>query len=186
METRLSKEAEAPLELKEWPTRQIALLVFPGVHLMGLAGPLEVFTRASTTLSNIGQRRSAAYQVQVLTEEETPLPTGSGLSVIGGVRWTKADKPIDTLFVLASTNVIDSQINPELLAWIRTQAETIRRVGAVSAGAFVLAAAGILDGRQVTTHWDDALDGAFDEDDAGALRRAEENSSATPGVRSSS
>lgn len=142
------------MELKEWPTRQIALLVFPGVHLMGLAGPLEVFTRASTTLSNIGQRRSAAYQVQVLTEEETPLPTGSGLSVIGGVRWTKADKPIDTLFVLASTNVIDSQINPELLAWIRTQAETIRRVGAVSAGAFVLAAAGILDGRQVTTHWD--------------------------------
>ncbi len=141
-------------KLKEWPTRRVALLALPGGHLMSLAGPLDVFTRASAALSRAGKRRSPAYEVELLTSDETPLLTGSGFGLVGGRRWTEAHDPIDTLLVLASSNIIQSRIDSELLAWVRARAGHIRRIGSVCAGAFVLAAAGILDGRQATTHWE--------------------------------
>jgi transcriptional regulator GlxA family with amidase domain len=121
---------------------------------MTLAGPFDVFTRASLALSRSGKRRSPAYEVQLLTHDETPLSTGPGLSLAGGVRWTEVDSPIDTLLVLASPNTAQSRIDPALLAWLRARVSDVRRIGSVCAGAFVLAAAGILDGRQATTHWE--------------------------------
>ncbi len=139
---------------KEWPTRRIAFLVLSNTHLTNLAGPLDVFTRASALLTRNGKRRSPAYAVELLTADETPLMTGSGLGLIGGHRWTEAHDPIDTLLVLANPNTAQSRIDSELLAWMRTRAEQVRRVGSVCAGAFVLAAAGLLDGRQATTHWE--------------------------------
>jgi transcriptional regulator GlxA family with amidase domain len=154
MDLRIEKGSKQPSKLKEWPTRRIALLVLPGVHLMNLAGPLDVFVRASAALSRAGQRRSPAYEVQLLTDNETPLLTGSGLGLVGGRRWTEAQEPIDTLLVMASANVVQSRIDPELIAWIRASAKRVRRIGSVCAGAFVLAAAGVLDGRQATTHWE--------------------------------
>ena len=121
---------------------------------MNLAGPLDVFFRASVALSRARQRRSPAYEVQLLTDNETPLLTGSGLGLVGGRRWTEAQEPIDTLLVMASSNVVQSRIDPDLIAWIRATAKRVRRIGSVCAGAFVLAAAGVLDGRQATTHWE--------------------------------
>ncbi len=141
-------------KLREWPTRRIAFLVYSSAHLMNLAGPLDVFTRASAVLSRTGKRRSSAYEVELLTHDEMPVLTGAGLGLIGGRRWTEVQDPIDTLLVLASADVAQARIDPELLAWIRSQAEKVRRIGSVCAGAFILAAAGILDGRQATTHWD--------------------------------
>ncbi len=128
--------------------------MYSSAHLMNLAGPLDVFTRASAVLSRTGKRRSPAYKVELLTHDEMPLLTGSGLGLIGGCHWTEAQDPIDTLLVLASADVGQARIDPELLAWTRCQAEKVRRIGSVCAGAFVLAAAGILDGRQATTHWE--------------------------------
>ena len=141
-------------KLIEWPTRRIALLALPGVHLMSLAGPLDVFVRASAALSHTGKRRSPAYEIELLTSDEMPLLTGSGFGLVGGRRWSEVNDPFDTLLVLASVNVVQSRIDPELIAWIRARAEHVRRIGSVCAGAFVLAAAGILDGRQATTHWE--------------------------------
>jgi transcriptional regulator GlxA family with amidase domain len=140
-------------KLKEWPTRRIALLVLPGVQLMSLA-PHDVFTRASAALSRANKRRSPAYEVELLTGSEMPLLTGSGLGLVGGRRWTEAHEPIDTLLVLASSNIVQSRIDPELLAWIHARAGQVRRIGSICAGAFVLASAGMLDGRQATTHWE--------------------------------
>jgi transcriptional regulator GlxA family with amidase domain len=141
-------------QLKEWPTRRVALLVLSSGHLMSLAGPFDVFTRASLVLSRSGKRRSPAYEMQLLTQDESPLSTGPGLSVGGGVLWTEASFPIDTLLVLGSSDTAQSRLDPALLAWMRARVHDVRRIGSVCAGAFVLAAAGILDGRQATTHWE--------------------------------
>ncbi len=141
-------------QLKEWPTRRVALLALSSGHLMSLAGPFDVFTRASVVLSRSGKRRAPAYEVQLLTQDETPLSTGPGLSLAGGVRWAEAGLPIDTLLVLASADSAQSRIDPALLDWLRARVNDVRRIGSVCAGAFVLAAAGILDGRQATTHWE--------------------------------
>ncbi len=154
MKSRTENGSKPSSKLNEWPTRRIALLVLPGVHLMSLAGPLDVFVRASAALTRAGKRRTPAYAIELLTTDEMPLLTGSGFGLVGGRRWTEVRDPIDTLLVLASTNITQSRIDPELLAWIRTQAEQVRRIGSICAGAFVLAAAGILDGRQATTHWE--------------------------------
>jgi len=159
MDLRSENSAQPLQKLKEWPTRRIALLVLPGTYLTSLAGPLDVFTRASAALSRNGKRRSAAYEVELLTADEMPLLTGTGFGLIGGRRWSEAGDPIDTLLVLASSAVAQSRIDPDLLSWLRTRAPGIRRIGSVCAGAFLLAAAGILDGRRATTHWElaDAL-----------------------------
>jgi transcriptional regulator GlxA family with amidase domain len=115
-------------KLKEWPTRRIAFLVYSSAHLMNLAGPLDVFTRASAALSRSGKRRSPAYKVALLTHDEMPLLTGSGLGLIGGRRWTEVHDPIDTLLVLASADVAQARIDPDLLAWVRSQANQVRRI----------------------------------------------------------
>lgn len=154
MGTTISDGAAPRSQLKEWPTRRVALLVLSSGHLMSLAGPFDVFTRASLTLSRSGKRRTPAYELQLLTQNGSPLSTGPGLSVAGGVPWTDASFPIDTLLVLGSSDTAQSPIAPALLDWIRARAADVRRVGSVCAGAFVLAAAGLLDGRKATTHWE--------------------------------
>jgi transcriptional regulator GlxA family with amidase domain len=120
---------------------------------MNLAGPLDVFTRASLALTRAGKRRSPAYEIELLTMDDLPLVTASGLSLVGGRPWTQALTPVDTLLVVASASGVHSPIAPELLAWLRTSADGVRRIGSVCSGAFALAAAGILDGRRATTHW---------------------------------
>ena len=154
MDVRIPDGQEGRARLREWPTRRIALLVFPDVSLMSVAGPLDVFVRASAFLSRTGQRRSPAYEIELLTLDRTPLSTSSGLSLGGGTYWNDARYPIDTLLILASPGVARSTIDPEVLQWVRARTTDVRRIGSVCAGAFVLAAAGILDGRQATTHWE--------------------------------
>jgi len=138
---------------REWPTRQIAVLALPRMNLTTLAGPVDVFTIANACLDKSGHRSSPAYQLQLLTEDDTSLSTGSGLLIAGGVPWTNFDRPVDTLLVLAGSTIARTRINPELLEWLRARTGDTRRVGSICAGAFVLAAAGILDGRPATTHW---------------------------------
>jgi len=120
---------------------------------MNLAGPLDVFVRASHALTRAGKRRSPAYEIELLTMDELPLVTASGLGLVGGRRWTEALTPIDTLLVVASASAVHSPTAPELLAWLRASVDRVRRIGSVCSGAFALAAAGVLDGRRATTHW---------------------------------
>jgi transcriptional regulator GlxA family with amidase domain len=147
------RTAELHTGSSEWPIRRIALLVFPKVHLMNLAGPVDVFVRASHALIRQGKKRTV-YELDLLTMDDSPLITGSGFGLLGGHHWTQAIEPIDTLLVFGGAAGIKSSIDPELLSWLRSRADRVRRIGSVCAGAFVLAAAGILDGRRATTHWE--------------------------------
>jgi len=120
---------------------------------MNLAGPLDVFARASQALTRAGKRKFPAYEIELLTMDDLPLTTASGLGLLGGRQWTQAVEPIDTLLLVAGTSGVDSPIAPELRAWLRAAADRVRRIASVCSGAFALAAAGILNGRRATTHW---------------------------------
>jgi transcriptional regulator GlxA family with amidase domain len=120
---------------------------------MNIAGPLDVFTRASLALTKAGKRSSPAYEIELLTGEDLELITASGLSLVGGRQWTEAVTPIDTLLIIAGAAGLNSSVAPDLLDWLRETATRVRRIGSVCSGAFVLAAAGLLDGRRATTHW---------------------------------
>lgn len=145
--------ADRGLKLREWPTRHIAVLALPGMNLTTLAGPVDVFTLASTLLGRSGKRNSPAYELQLLTQDASPLATSAGLPIGGGTPWKQASYPIDTLLIVAGRDAALSRIDPELRDWIRERAKDTRRVGSICAGAFMLAEAGVLDGRPATTHW---------------------------------
>jgi len=76
---------------------------------MNIAGPLDVFMRASLALTRAGKRGSPAYEIQLLTIDDLPLVTASGLSLVGGRQWTQAVTPIDTLLLIAGASELDSR-----------------------------------------------------------------------------
>ena len=150
MNGRMDSAAQAR---REWPTRRVSFLVIPGVHLMNLAGPLDVFARSSAALLADGRRTTPAYDIEVLTTGDVSLRTATGLTLMGTRPWREASHPIDTLVVVSGATAMHNAVEPELLDWLRTTVTSVRRIASVCAGAFVLAAAGILNGRRATTHW---------------------------------
>ena len=127
---------------------RVAILAFPRVQLLDVAGPADVFAEAARQL---GQPR--AYQVQVIGIEAGLIRSSSGLRL--GVDATVATHraAIDTLLVAGSPRIEEVAGDPRLHEWLRRQARSVRRYGSVCTGAFVLAAAGLLDGKRVATHW---------------------------------
>jgi len=139
---------------------RIAILAFPRVQLLDVAGPADVFAEAATQLG-----RPRAYQVSVLAPEPGEIKTSSGLRLavdgVVGERHTR----FDTLLVAGSPGMEDVTHNEQLLEWLRGEARRVRRIGSVCSGAFVLASAGLLSGRRVTTHWNAAVRLASDNPD---------------------
>jgi transcriptional regulator GlxA family with amidase domain len=154
MGSRSLLRSKPQVDVEEWPTRRVSLFAVSAMHLTSIAGPLDVFARASAALQRSGARKTPAYEIELLTMSDAPLMTSSGVGLVGGRPYKEATEPIDTLLIFASAHVSRENLDPELLAWVREQARQVRRIASVCAGAFVLAAAGVLDGRQATTHWE--------------------------------
>jgi transcriptional regulator GlxA family with amidase domain len=127
---------------------RIAILVFPGVQLLDLVGPMDVFHEA---IRQAG--RPAPYKLHILAEGQEALTGSNGMRFLPDSSWRRAPRDIDTLLVAGSPGISSDKFEPELLVWLQRQARRVRRIGAVCTGAFVLAAAGLLDGRRATTHW---------------------------------
>jgi transcriptional regulator GlxA family with amidase domain len=132
--------------------RQIAIVAYPDVQSLDIVGPLEVFAGAQR-LIEASARPERGYQVSVLSRDGEPLPTSSGLSIAPHARLSDAPKPIDTLIVAGGHGHTGAADDRELVDWIARASATARRTASVCTGAFLLARAGLLDGRRATTHW---------------------------------
>jgi transcriptional regulator GlxA family with amidase domain len=127
--------------------RRVVLVAFPWVLPVDLAGPADVFDEAS-------QLVEGAYSIEVVARSRRPIGTRSGLSFVPDTTFARCQGGIDTLIVPGGPGCEDAENDRALVAWLRSAAPRSRRVASVCGGAFVLAAAGLLDGRRVTTHWD--------------------------------
>lgn len=133
--------------------RSIALLCFPPVDILDVAGPLEVF-RLANLLS-----RDPPYAVTVINaRDEAMLETEAGvnLSTHATVAQLSSHRgrleKTDTLIVTSGLSAINCYPT-DALDWIVRHQDQFRRICSVCLGAFPLAASGVLDGRRVTTHW---------------------------------
>ena len=94
------------------------------------------------------------YQVLLASVEGGAILCNSGLTLAGSVALADIPEDLDTILVAGgSEEALRRASDGRMLDWLRERAPTSRRVGSVCSGAFVLAAAGMLDGRRATTHW---------------------------------
>ena len=144
--------------MKHAKTLRIVLLAYPGMNLIDLSGPLQTFITAGRTASSAGvSEPRPLYEVHVLSSQGGPLLTGAGLTVMTEPLDAFEGQAMDTLIAPGGSIGETFQADPALVAWIVRHAAKARRVCSVCTGAFLLAAAGLLKGKRVTTHWDWAL-----------------------------
>jgi len=137
--------------------RQIAILAYPGVQSLDVTGPLEVFAGAQQLIEATG-RSARGYEIRILSRDGAPLQTSSGLTVVPHGDLRDAPAEIDTLIVAGGLGASSAAADDALVDWILQVASRARRTASVCTGAFLLAAAGLLDGRRATTHWASAAE----------------------------
>jgi transcriptional regulator GlxA family with amidase domain len=130
-------------------TRDIALLIFPDFQLLDAAGPIAAFEAAGRGTT------PPAYRLRVIARTTGPVASSSGVQLLAE---PFAEAPLDTLIVAGGWGTRQAMTCAETLAYMRAAAPRARRVASVCSGAFILAAAGLLDGRRATTHWGRAAD----------------------------
>jgi transcriptional regulator GlxA family with amidase domain len=134
-------------------TLRIAMLAYPGIQILDVTGPLEVFSRTSRWLKENGKRDDDAYSVEIIGLTRGTFRASSGLRLHADRRFSEVGRGIDTLMIAGGMGVDRYRSDPQILRWIRRQAGWVRRLASVCTGAFFLAEAGLLKGRRATTHW---------------------------------
>src|SRR5216684_638478 len=128
--------------------RAVAIVALPGVQLLDVSGPLDVFAEANAQSGN------SPYALMVIAAEPGPIRSSSGVRLMPDrVIGIDADVELDTLLIAGCPNAVDVPADGKVVDWLRGKAPAARRFGSVCSGAFFLAAAGLLDGKRVTTHW---------------------------------
>ena len=125
-------------------------LAYENVQLLDVAGPLQVFA----TANDLARRdyAPAPYQLAVVAPAAPGVTTSAGLPLVVQPL-PPPEAALDTLIVAGGFGVNVASDDASLVAWLRQRAASARRVASVCSGAFLLAAAGLLTGRRVATHW---------------------------------
>jgi transcriptional regulator GlxA family with amidase domain len=134
------------------PIRAVEVLTFPAVQLLDVTGPVQVFATANDLVAGAGG--TSPYRLRVVTQGDEGVTSSAGVSLAAGPL-SRCNEALDTLLVAGGDGVEAAAANAALVDWVRQRATQARRVASVCTGAFLLAAAGVLDGRRAVTHWKD-------------------------------
>ncbi|MEU4215180.1 helix-turn-helix domain-containing protein [Actinoplanes sp. NPDC026623] len=133
----------------------VVIALFPGIDALDVTGPAEAFAIANQMLRMRGRRGS--YEVRPVAERRGPVPTFSGVHLYAEHEFAGQREPIGTLVVPGRVDIGPAgsvpRVDPGVVTWLREAGPAAARVASVCAGAHITAAAGLLDGHRVTTHW---------------------------------
>jgi len=132
--------------------RQVAIILFEGVQSLDVTGPLEVFAGAGRLLESTGGE-GRSYEIRTFSRDGAPLQTSSGLTITPHGRLADVPAELDTLIIPGGAGSRKAAAEEALIEWISRSASRARRIASVCTGAFLVARAGLLDGRRATTHW---------------------------------
>jgi transcriptional regulator GlxA family with amidase domain len=122
-------------------SRRVVFVVYPRITALDLVGPHEVFAA------------SGGYEIVVAGPEAGAVVTVRGPGIVADRSFASVRGPIDTLVVVGGEGAFAAARDPLLVRAVTNLARRSRRVTSVCTGAFVLGAAGLLDGKHATTHW---------------------------------
>jgi transcriptional regulator GlxA family with amidase domain len=125
--------------------KTIAFLLYPGLTLLDLAGPLEVIGHVAATRPDL--------RPVVVGERIEPMHTDAGVQMIPDATFGEAPNPYALIVPGGTEPTLRAMTDPAIRAYVHTAAATADIVGSVCSGALILAAVGLLEGRPATTHW---------------------------------
>jgi len=135
--------------MRSRPLRRIVMLAVPPIEELDVVGPWDVFATANNALGPEGPH----YALELVTTGPRLSFAGdTGLTLSAARHYRQLKGDIDTMIIPGGTGPQARQ-KAAMRAWLRSVSQRARRVASVCTGAFLLADAGLLDGKRVTTHW---------------------------------
>ena len=128
--------------------RRVVFAVFPDFQVLDLTGPHEVFAQANRLLP-----AGEGYRLETVAAGPGPVRSSGGLLVATTGTTAGCTGRLDTLVVVGGPGTRRAYADAAFTGWVAATARRARRVASVCSGAFLLAAAGLLDGRRAVTHW---------------------------------
>src|ERR1700761_6722629 len=128
--------------------RMVALLAVPGVQLLDISGPLDVFAEAN---AHAGE---TIYQLALVAPKAGPLRSSCGVRLLPDRLGSEpVNEKLDTILIAGCPRAAEVPADAGTIDWLRRHAPKARRFGSVCSGGFYLAEGGLLDGRHVPPHW---------------------------------